>query len=274
MATPIGNLDDISLRALAILSGVDRVAAEDTRATAHLLSYYGIKTRTISCHEHNELQRTPKLIGLLKEGEAIALVSNAGTPTISDPGYRLVEAAVSQGIRVIPIPGACAAMAALSASGLPTDSFAFIGFVPKKTGRQNRVIEDLAAEPRTLIFYESPRRLLTLIENLIAIMGDRRAVLARELTKIHEEMLRGWLSEIHTRLKEREEIKGECILLVSGAGKESEASWQVIHSEIEKTLETADIPLTELSRMIARKYGVAKSRIYEAALRLKHSRND
>jgi 16S rRNA (cytidine1402-2'-O)-methyltransferase len=167
------------------------------------------------------------------------------------------------------VPGACAAVAALAASGLPTDSYTFLGFPPKKTGKQIQQLKQLISEPRTLIFYESPRRVISFMDNLIAIMGDRKAVLARELTKIHEEFLRGRLSEIKHQLYKRAEIKGECTLLIHGAIKEVEISWQDIHLEIERALSTGHLPLTDLSKKIARKYNVPKKKVYSAALKLK-----
>lgn len=269
VATPIGNLNDITLRAAAVLANVDLVAAEDTRAAARLLSHYGIKNRLISCHEHNEDQRTFKLIELIKSGQTIALVSNAGTPTISDPGYRLVNAAVAQDIPVVPLPGPCAAVTALSASGLPTDSYLFIGFPPRKSGKQIQLLKTLAEEPRTLIFYESPRRLLALLQNIQTIMGDRRAVVTRELTKIHEEFLRGRLSEIHLRLLKRKEIKGECTLLIHGAAEVTRLSTEDLAEEIKRGLLDGKTPLTELSKEIAKKYGLTKKKVYDTALQLK-----
>lgn len=269
VATPIGNLNDITLRAVAVLANVDIVAAEDTRATARLLSHYGIKTRLISCHEHNETRRSSKLIDLMREGQTIALVSDAGTPTISDPGYRLVQAAVTAEIQVVPVPGACAAVAALSASGLPTDSYLFIGFPPKKSGKQNQLLDAIAREPRTLIFYESPRRLLALIEAIRSKLGDRKAVLTRELTKIHEEFMRGRLSELYHRLGDRKEIKGECTLLVHGASKDAEVSMEEITREIKTELAASEAPLTELSKKIAQKHGLPRKKVYDVALQLK-----
>ncbi|MGD9210199.1 MAG: 16S rRNA (cytidine(1402)-2'-O)-methyltransferase, partial [Desulfobacteraceae bacterium] len=236
VATPIGNFNDITLRAAAILMGVDLIAAEDTRSTACLLSHYGIKTRLISCHEHNEIQRIPKLIDLLKENQTIALVSDAGTPTVSDPGYRLVSKAAAEGIKIVPVPGACAAVAALSVSGLPTDSYTFIGFPARKTAKLTRQLEALAKEPRTIIFYESPRRLLDLIDALIETMGDRQAVLTRELTKLYEEIVRGALSDIRSQLLKKKEIKGECTLLIQGAEKRPAISWDKISTEIQNLL--------------------------------------
>ncbi|MCK5418905.1 MAG: 16S rRNA (cytidine(1402)-2'-O)-methyltransferase, partial [Desulfobacterales bacterium] len=194
VATPIGNREDITLRALNILRDVDLIAAEDTRKTGNLLAHYQIKNRLISFYEHNEKKRTPEIIGKLLDGISIALVSNAGTPSISDPGYRLIEAAIANKITVSPIPGVSAATAAMSVSALPTDSFVFIGFLPRKKAKRQQFLNELAVEPRPVIFYESPKRILTLLEEIISCMGDRPAVLAREMTKLHEEFIRGSVS--------------------------------------------------------------------------------
>ena len=272
VATPIGNLSDITLRAVAILARVDLVAAEDTRITARFLSYYGIQTRLISCHEHNEIQRIPKLVSDLKKGQAIALVSNAGTPTLSDPGFRLVRSAITDGIKVIPIPGPCAAVSALSVSGLPTDSYCFVGFPSRKSGKTTRQLERFVDDPRTIIFYESPRRVLDLIDLLIKTLGNRQAALTRELTKLHEEILRGRLSAIRDQLLQKPEIKGECTLLVHGSTKRSDPSWQQIYAEIEQALKQKQIPMAQLSRQISQKYGVTRKKIYATALKIKQQR--
>ena len=191
VATPIGNKDDITLRALRVLGEVDFVAAEDTRHTGRFLAHHKIKSRLISYHEHNEAERTPDLIKKLMDGSSIAVVSNAGTPSVSDPGYRLVKTAIDSGIMVIPIPGVSATITALSAAGLPIDSFIFMGFPARKKGKRLKQLSGLANENKTIVFYESPRRILNLIEEIIIIMGDRYGVLSREMTKLHEEFLRG-----------------------------------------------------------------------------------
>ena len=209
VATPIGNREDITLRALNILREADLIAAEDTRKSGNFLAHYQIKNRLISFHEHNEKKRTPELIAKLLGGTTIALVSNAGTPSVSDPGYRLIEAAIANKIAVTPIPGVTAATAAMSVSGLPTDSFVFIGFAPKKKGKRLKFLTGLSAEPRPLIFYESPKRILSLIEEIFSCMGDRNAVLAREMTKLHEEFVRGSVSQILTTIRARPVFKGE-----------------------------------------------------------------
>jgi 16S rRNA (cytidine1402-2'-O)-methyltransferase len=269
VATPIGNLDDITLRALKVLAQVDLIAAEDTRHTGRLLAHHQIKGRFISYHEHNEAARTPELIARLKTGSLVALVSNAGTPSVSDPGFRLIQAAIEHGINVIPIPGASAVIAALSAAGLPTDSFVFVGFPAPKKARRLKQLEQLAREPRTIVFYESPRRMLTFLQEIITMMGDRYGVLGREMTKLHEEFVRGPLSEILGRMQARPAVKGECTLLVTGYQETRDESLETIRNEIIKQLETSDSSLRDLAKTIAEKYGLSKNRVYEEALKIK-----
>ena len=196
VATPIGNLEDITLRALSVLRAVDLVAAEDTRKTAQLLRHFDISVPLLSYYDHNETVRAPELVDRLRNGAAIALVTTAGTPCISDPGYRVVAAAAAAGLPVVPVPGPSAAAAALSASGLPTDAFVFEGFLPKKPGKRATRLKALATDPRTLILYESPQRILALVESMLPVFGNRPAVLARELTKRYEEFVRGGLGDI------------------------------------------------------------------------------
>lgn len=268
VATPIGNQDDITLRAIHVLGTVDLIAAEDTRHTGKLLARHNIKSKLVSYHEHNEKERTPELIQKLRDGASLALVSNAGTPAVSDPGYRLVKAAVENGITVVPIPGVSAAITALSAAGLPTDAFMFIGFPQKKKGKRSEQLKRLADESATLVFYESPKRILSFTEELIEIMGDRYAVLGREMTKFHEEFIRGKLSEILNSLKDRDAIKGECTLLIKGCEEgEKEISPETMRDEIEQGLETTGI--SELSKIIAKKYGLSRKSVYEEILRVK-----
>src|ERR671924_139984 len=196
VATPIGNLEDITLRALRVLREVDLIATEDTRRTRILLEHYQIDRPLTSLYEHNEVHKAPSLMRRLQEGGSIALVSEAGTPLISDPGYRLVQLAIAHGIMVIPIPGPSAAVAAIVVAGLPTDRFVFEGFLPKRPGKRRKRLESLRDEPRTLIFYESPRRVHDILGEMQALWGDRRVVVARELTKKFEEILRGRISEV------------------------------------------------------------------------------
>jgi 16S rRNA (cytidine1402-2'-O)-methyltransferase len=266
VATPIGNREDITVRALKILRDVDLIAAEDTRKSGKLLSHYRIKNRLVSYHEHNEKRRTPELVGQLLEGTSIALVSNAGTPCVSDPGYRLVAAAVANKIPVIPVPGPSAVMTAMSAAGLPTDSFVFIGFAPKKKGKRMKLLAELAFEPRALIFFESPRRILTFLEEVVSYIGDRPAVLAREMTKLHAEFIRGSVSKILETLEAKPEIKGECTLLVGGCQKEKAVGRAVVKAEITSALEKQKGGLSDIAKTIAQKYGLSKKEVYEMAL--------
>jgi 16S rRNA (cytidine1402-2'-O)-methyltransferase len=269
VATPIGNREDITLRALNILREVDLVAAEDTRKSGKLLAHYRIKNRLISFHEHNEKARTPQLIGKLLAGTTIALVSNAGTPSVSDPGYRLIKAAIANKITVTPIPGVSAAIAAMSVSGLPTDSFVFVGFVPKKKGKRLKYLTELGAEPRPLIFYESPQRILSLMEEIISCIGDRNAILAREMTKLHEEFVRGTVSKILKTIRARPAVRGECTLVVAGAEASEQVDAETVKTEIKEALQNGQDGLSEIARTIAKKYGLPKSEVYDLALEVK-----
>ena len=271
VATPIGNRDDITIRALNILGRVDLVAAENTRHTGRLLAHHNIKGNLISYHEHNEVKRTPELIHRLKTGSSVALVSNAGTPSVSDPGYRLVKEAIANNIKVIPVPGVSAAVTALSAAGLPTDSFIFVGFPAKKKAKRLKQLKELASENRTIIFYESPKRILTFLEEIIDAMGDRYGVLSREMTKLHEEFLRGFLSEIHYILNARPVVKGECTLLVMGCEEIKEVSLETVRNEINSELEKTGGRLSDIARTVAKKYGLPKNKVYDEALKLKRA---
>jgi 16S rRNA (cytidine1402-2'-O)-methyltransferase len=273
VATPIGNRNDITLRALNVLRDVDLIAAEDTRKTRRFLERHALKNNLISYHEHNETERTPKLIAKLKKGLSIALVSNAGTPTVSDPGYRLITTALADHLNVIPIPGVSAVTTALSVAGLPTDSFVFIGFPVKKKTKRRQQLSDLASETRTIIFHESPRRILALLDEINVAMGDRYIVLAREMTKRHEEFLRGRLSEILTQLKNRVDIKGECTLLVAGCDKPETQSWDVVKEQVRTAVAHRRDSLSEIAREIAAKTGMSRNKIYTQALQIKKEIN-
>jgi len=230
VATPIGNLEDITFRAVRTLKEADLIACEDTRQTQKLLAHYGIKTRTVSYHEHNEMTKAAELVVDLEGGAKIALVTDAGMPGISDPGFRLIALAIRHHVPVVPIPGASAFLAALVASGLPTDSFRFSGFLPAKSGQRRRLLESVRESPRTQVFYEAPHRLLETLADVVDTLGaDRHIVVAREVTKLHEEFLRGRADEVLDQLKKRGEVKGEITLLIakaeSGApGSESRGS--------------------------------------------------
>lgn len=269
VATPIGNLEDITFRAVKILKTVDLIAAEDTRHSKKLLTHYGIETRLISCHEHNETDKTPLFISHLKNGLNIALISDAGTPTLSDPGYHLIRTVVKEDIPVIPIPGCCAAIAGLSVSGLPTDAFHFSGFLPKKNQKLQQALESLRKQKATLIFYESPRRIKSLTENLITILGNRQACLTREITKIHEEYVRGSLSDILQRLDEKVTIKGECSLFVQGCGSEEVVmDEETLEKIILDSLAFSDLGTSDLARQIAGEYLLPKKKVYEIIIKL------
>ncbi len=279
VATPIGNLDDITLRALKILQHVDLVVAEDTRHTGRLLAHHGLKCPLLSCHEHNQAQRAPLILDKLAQGAKIALITDAGTPGISDPGYVLVHAARQARCAVIPIPGASAAISALSVAGLPSDRFLFIGFPATSGGRRRRQLEALATESGTLIFYESPRRILTLLKDLQAVLGDRPAFLAREMTKLHEEYLYGHLAELYHQLEKRAIVKGECTLLVGGwvdggqtAESDDDINWELALEELQKA-NLAEEKLTALSARIASRHGVSRRAIYQAGVDLKKTPN-
>ena len=224
VATPLGNLEDITLRALRVLKEVALVACEDTRRTAHLLQAHGITTPTTSYFEHNERFKGGKILDVVRGGRSVALVSDAGTPGISDPGYRLVRDARAEGLPVIPVPGPSAVVTALSVSGLPTDRFLFVGFLPPRAGARGKALQELAASRETLVFYESPVRVVDAIDDMVAVLGDREAFLCREATKMHEEYVRGPLSALRERLAARPAVKGEVVLVVAGAGEPAPAS--------------------------------------------------
>jgi 16S rRNA (cytidine1402-2'-O)-methyltransferase len=269
VATPIGNRDDITLRALKTLAAADLVAAEDTRDTARLLRGYGIEAKLISYHEHNEAQRTPQLLKRLEEGERIALVSDAGTPSVSDPGYRLIQAAAAAGLQVVPVPGASAAVSALSVSGLPTDRFLFLGFAPKKKGKRRRFLTDVQHQPHTLVLYESPRRIIDLLAEMEAVLGPRPAVLAREMTKRHEEFLRGSLAEIRAALERRADIKGEITLLVDGGGQGEASDWSVVEAALAEALDAGQDSLSNITKAVAKAFRRPRAEVYARALELK-----
>jgi 16S rRNA (cytidine1402-2'-O)-methyltransferase len=272
VATPIGNRDDITLRAIRTLAAVDMVAAEDTRDTARLLRGYGIDAKLISYHEHNEARRTPQLLQRLEEGERIALVSDAGTPSVSDPGYRLIQAAAAAGLTVIPIPGVSAAVSALSVSGLPTDRFLFVGFAPKKKGKRHQLLTELAHLPYTLVLYESPRRIIDLLVEMEAALGPRPAVLGREMTKRHEEFLRGSLADIRTALEKRAEIKGEITLLVGGGTQAAAANWADVEAALVEALAAGQDSLANITKAIAKSHHRPRAEVYARALELKKRR--
>ncbi len=269
VATPVGNLEDITFRAVKILKEVDLIAAEDTRHSKKLLLHYHIGTRLISCHEHNEAEKIPGIINHLKNGLDIALISDAGTPTISDPGYKLVTGAAKEGITIIPIPGCNAAIAGLSVSGLPTDSFLFLGFLPKKKQKLQQTLEILKTQAPTLIFYESPRRIKNLITDMLNIFGDRKACLAREITKLHEEYIRGSLSYIIKKLEKKEAIKGECSLLIQGCAKKKIINPKELEEIIMDRYKAGDLGTSDLSKQISKEFNISKKYVYDTILKIK-----
>ncbi|MCF6245968.1 MAG: 16S rRNA (cytidine(1402)-2'-O)-methyltransferase [Desulfobacula sp.] len=269
VATPLGNLADITFRAVDILKQVNLIAAEDTRYSRRLLNHYDITTSLISCHEHNEVQKIPRLIADLKNGTNIALISDAGTPTISDPGYKLIQAAAKHAIKIIPIPGCSAAIAGLSVAGLPTDSFLFIGFLPKKAHKQKQILESLKELSSTLIIYESPKRIKKSLQTMIPIMGDREACLAREITKLHEEYIRGTLSYILQKLDEKEVIKGECSLFVKGCTKDDVMDDHDIEAIVKDRLLHSKIGTSQMARQICVEFNLPRKQVYDLILKFK-----
>lgn len=266
VATPIGNLEDITLRALRVLKEVDLIACEDTRQTLRLLSHYGIKTRLVSYHEHNEMTKAAELVVDLEGGAKIALVTDAGMPGISDPGFRLIALAIRHHVPVIPIPGACAFLAALVASGLPTDSFRFSGFLPSKSGQRRKLLESVKDSPRTQVFYEAPHRLLETLADVVEVLGnDRHVVVAREVTKIHEEFLRGRVEEILKKLKARGDVKGEITLLIAKAeeGATPAASDAVtVAQRVKQIMSEEKADEKAALKKVAKERGIGKSEAY------------
>jgi 16S rRNA (cytidine1402-2'-O)-methyltransferase len=266
VATPIGNLEDITLRAIRVLKEVKLIAAEDTRHTQILLSHYDIRTPLTSYYEHNEKVKARQLIARLERGEDIALVSDAGVPAISDPGYRIVVEAIKAGIHVTPIPGASALTAALSVSGLPTDRFAFEGFLPAKKKERRDRLHALRAEARTLVFYEAPHRLVESLHDIHELLGDRDVVVAREVSKIHEEFLRGPVSDLIGKLSDRE-IRGELTIVIKGSAGESPVSDDILNAEIRK-LKSAGMRVKEIAEVLADKHLLAKREVYRMVLEM------
>lgn len=266
VATPIGNLADISLRALSTLAAADAVLAEDTRVTKILLAHYGIATPLVAYHEHNAAVMRPHLLARLERGAALALVSDAGTPLISDPGFKLVAEALERQIAVTSVPGASAVLAALVVAGLPTDRFFFEGFLPVKSGPRRQRISALAAVPGTLVFFESPRRVAETLADLAAVLGDRPCALARELTKYFETVRRGTLSELATTLAEEPPPKGEIVLLVGGPTETEEASAEDLDAQLGKALETLSVK--DAAAVVAAATGQPRRKVYARALEL------
>lgn len=266
VATPIGNLEDITLRALRVLKEVDLIACEDTRQTQKLLDHYGIANRTVSYHEHNEAERAAEFAQRLEQGARIALVSDAGMPCISDPGYRVVSAAVKRNVPIIPVPGPSAAMSALTASGFPTDSFLFSGFFPPKRGQRTAVLERVKDSDITIVFYEAPHRTVETVQDIVDILGPGRPiVIARELTKVHEEFLRGTAGEVLEKLKARGEVKGEVTLLI-GKGPSPEAQIAsarvTVRQRLDEIMKAESLDEKAALKKVAKERGISKSEAY------------
>lgn len=266
VATPIGNMEDMTFRALKVLKGVDLVAAEDTRVAKKLLSHFGISRPVESCFEHNEREKAPLLVAKMLEGANVALISDAGTPGISDPGYRLVRLAAENSIPIEPIPGPSALAAALSISGLPTDRFTFLGFAPSAEGQRKRFFLSLRGGPHTYVLYESPKRLKETLASALEFLGDIEAALVREMTKRFEEVLRGRLNSIIAKLKDRE-VKGEITLILRT--EEPVAEKAGLEAEIQRLL-AANLALKDIAKAVALEHGISKSEAYKEALKVKN----
>jgi len=272
VATPIGNLEDMSARAQRVLAAVDVVAAEDTRRTRQLLHHFGLSVPCIALHEHNELSVAPKLVERIQHGESVALVSDAGTPLLSDPGFNLVRAAAAAGVSIVPVPGASAMLCALCVSGLPTDRFAFEGFLPAKAAARQRRVEELAGESATLVFFESPHRIASTLRDMVAILGaERPAVLARELTKVHETVLRSSLGALERRVAaDADQRRGEMVLLVGGAPAEER---EMAEQDAVRVLDTLlrYLPTKHAVAAAAELTGLKKNALYALALQRRPS---
>ena len=273
VATPIGNYADMTERAITVLGEVDLLLAEDTRRTKPLLQRFAISVpKIISFHEHNEERQTQRIIEKLQLGDSVALVSDAGTPLISDPGYGLVDAAHQVGIKIEPIPGPCAIVAALSASGLPTDQFFFAGFLPAKSSQRISALQDLVDQEGTLVFYESSHRIQASLLDCVNVLGDRKAVLARELTKLYEtirhDSLEGLLEFVNSDANQQ---KGEFVLLIEGAPKQQDANQHPNQQELDHMLKImmAELPLKQAAQLVAKVMGLKKNFVYQRALELK-----
>ena len=267
VAIPIGNPDDLTLRALQTLRSVALVAAEDTRHFATLARHHGIEARAVSYHDHNEVSRAHELVERLRGGEDVALVSDAGTPLVSDPGYRLVRAAIDEGLTVTSLPGPSAVTTAIAASGLPPQPFRFIGFLPRTAAPRRRALEALREDEATIVAFEAPRRLTDALRDAFAILGDRPACLARNLTKPHERYQRGPLSQLITELEAEDEVRGECTLLIRGA-VDREGSAADAEADAALLLD-ADAPARAVQQLLVRRYGLSKRDAYALVLRIR-----
>jgi 16S rRNA (cytidine1402-2'-O)-methyltransferase len=271
VATPIGNLEDISFRAVRVLKEADLIACEDTRHTAKLLHHYGIDKPTVSYHEHNEATRAEELVAKLTAGLNVAQVSDAGMPGISDPGYRVIKLAIERGVAVVPIPGASALVAALAASGLPTDSFQFLGFLPARSGERRTLLESVRDAKQTIVVYEAPHRIAETMKDIVELLGaERPVVLARELTKVHEEFIRGSAAEVLQRVQ-KHELKGEMTLLIGkGAGQQAAAT--DIVQRLDEIMHEQKVDENAALKVLAKEQGVSKSEAYRELQRVRRKK--
>ncbi len=267
VAIPIGNPDDLTLRALETLRSVAVVAAEDTRHFATLARHHGIEARAVSYHDHNEVSRTNELVGRLREGQDVALVSDAGTPLVSDPGFRLVRAAIDEGLTVTSLPGPSAVTTALAASGLPPQPFRFVGFLPRTAAARRAALEHVRGDEATIVAFEAPRRLTDMLRDALTVLGDRPACLARNLTKRHERYQRGSLSQLVTELEAEGEVRGECTVVIGGA---AELAGSVADAEADAVLLLdSDAPARAVQQLLMRRHGLSKRDAYALVLRIR-----
>src|ERR1051326_8213456 len=270
VATPIGNLEDITYRGVRVLKEADLIACEDTRHSAKLLQHYGIDKPTISYHEHNEAARAEELAAKLEQGLNIAQVSDAGMPGISDPGYRVIKLAIERGVKVVPIPGASALVAALAASGLPTDSFQFLGFLPARSGERRTMLESVRRTQQTTVVYEAPHRIVETMKDIVELLGaDRPVVLARELTKVHEEFIRGNAAEV-LQCAQKHELKGEMTLLIGKSDRATVTEAKKnIALRVEEIMREGSVDENTALKVVAKELGVSKSEAYRELQRLR-----
>lgn len=268
IATPIGNLEDMTYRAVRILSEVDLIAAEDTRHSRKLLNHFNISRPLTSYFDHNRQLKGERILNTLLQGKSVALISDAGTPCVSDPGYHLVKDAVAAGVVVVPIPGSCAAIAALSASGLPSDLFTFAGFPPARQGKRRSFLAGVAGVPGTLVLYEAPHRLEDSLRDLCEVLGERQIVVARELTKIYEEFIRGTVSEVLDVVTAQDKARGEVVILVA-PGEPVEQDAEPLDAVLSRLLDVEGLSLKDAARKAAEITGLSRSEAYSEAIRLK-----
>ena len=268
IATPIGNLEDMTYRAVRILGEVDLIAAEDTRHSLKLLNHYGISKPLTSYFDHNQQFKGERILNALRRGKSVALISDAGTPCISDPGFQLVRDAVAENIPVIPVPGACAAVAALSASGLPTDNFTFAGFPPSRQGKRRTFLSDMSALPGTLVLYEAPHRLVGTLSDILEVLGERQVIVARELTKIFEEFIHGTASEVIAAFSQ-DIVRGEVVILIA-PGKITLQESEPLELVLRRLMDESTLSIKDIAKQAAVISGVSRSEAYSEALKLKN----